>query len=119
MAMKQGGHMIIGIGDAAANTSSVATTVFTTSPLKDSTVNLRIISGDDQVTTKSEPISSTFKLVMWMVAVITVIAGIAHVALAGLWLAPTPNQQAAFEAMGAAWKVGFGALVGLLGGKSL
>jgi hypothetical protein len=48
---------------------------------------------------------------------ITIAAGIVQIVLATVWTAPTPNQQTTFEAMGFAWKVGIGAIVGLLGGK--
>ena len=58
-----------------------------------------------------------FKLVFLSVLAITVLCGIAQLILAGIWPQPTANQQAAFEAMGFAWKAGLGAILGLLGGK--
>lgn len=70
---------------------------------------------------KSSPaiavLSPYFKLIFLTVVVITVVAGGLHIFLAELWPNPTANQQSAFEAMGLAWKLGFGAIFGLLGGK--
>jgi hypothetical protein len=37
--------------------------------------------------------------------------------MASSWGAPTASQKEVFDAMGFAWKAGFGAIVGLLGGK--
>jgi hypothetical protein len=62
-------------------------------------------------------ISPTFKMVFIAVLVVTISCGIAELVLASVWEKPTTNQQAAFEAMGFAWKAGLGAILGLLGGK--
>jgi hypothetical protein len=62
-------------------------------------------------------VSPTFKLVFLSVLGITIAAGILQIALATVWSTPTANQQSTFEAMGFAWKVGIGAIFGLLGGK--
>ena len=62
-------------------------------------------------------LSSHFKLIFLTVVGITVVAGLLHVCLAGVWIAPTNNQQSAFESMGLAWKLGLGAILGLVGGK--
>jgi hypothetical protein len=62
-------------------------------------------------------VSPTFKLVFLTVVAITVAAALVQIALAAYWTTPTPNQQASFEAMSWAWKIGFGAIIGLLGGK--
>ncbi len=59
---------------------------------------------------------------MWILLIVlalTVLAGCAYIAMAALWETPSANQQSAFETMGTAWKMGFGALVGLLGGKNI
>jgi hypothetical protein len=37
--------------------------------------------------------------------------------MASIWGKPSAQQEQVFEAMGFAWKAGFGAIVGLLGGK--
>jgi hypothetical protein len=62
-------------------------------------------------------VSPQFKLVFVSVLAITVAAGVLQIVLAAYWTAPTPNQQAAYEAMSFAWKIGFGTIIGLLGGK--
>lgn len=61
--------------------------------------------------------SSTFTLIFAAVFVITVLSGIAQIVMAIYWEHPTSPQQEVFSAMGYAWKIGFGAIVGLLGGK--
>jgi hypothetical protein len=68
----------------------------------------------------SKPIvvNPNFKLVFLTVVAITVLSGIAQIAMASAWGEhPHPNQQSTFEAFGFAWKMGIGAIVGLLGGK--
>jgi hypothetical protein len=62
-------------------------------------------------------LSPTFKLVFLCVLFITLCCGTAQILLAAIWPAPTPNQHAAFEAMSFAWKLGLGAIFGLLGAK--
>jgi hypothetical protein len=62
-------------------------------------------------------VSPTFKLVFLSVLGITIASGLLQILLASVWPSPTPNQQSAFEAMSLAWKVGIGAIFGLLGGK--
>jgi hypothetical protein len=59
-----------------------------------------------------------FKLVFGAVVAITVLAGIAEIAMASIWTTPTEFQHEVFSAMDFAWKAGFGAIVGLLGGKA-
>ena len=65
-----------------------------------------------------ESVSPTFKLVIWAVIILTAGSGLGAIAIA---FAPgdplTPNQQAIFEMLNTAWKMGFGAIVGLIGGK--
>jgi len=60
----------------------------------------------------------TFKWALITVAAITLLSGIALIVLADIWHDPTPNQQSAFEAFDFAWKTGFGAFCGLVGGKA-
>jgi len=49
------------------------------------------------------------------------LAGIAQIAIASIWsnASPTGFQNEVFSAMGFAWKIGFGAVVGLLAGKKI
>jgi hypothetical protein len=72
-------------------------------------------AGDDP----SNPniLSRHFKLVFISVLAITVLSGLAQIVMATFWSTPTGPQQEVFLAMGFAWKMGFGAIVGLLGGK--
>jgi hypothetical protein len=58
-----------------------------------------------------------FKLVFVSVLAITVGSGLAAVLIAYLWIDPTHNQQAIFDALDFAWKAGIGAIFGLLGGR--
>jgi hypothetical protein len=69
-------------------------------------------------TVKTIKVNPTFKLIFLTVVGITILAGAVEVLLAGVWTAPSPNQQSAFEAMGFAWKAGIGAIFGLLSGKT-
>ena|SRR5260370_849729 len=62
-------------------------------------------------------LSPRFKLIFLTVLGITVVAGVAQIVLAAVWQTPSPNEQSTFEAFGFAWKLGLGAIVGLLGGK--
>jgi hypothetical protein len=70
-------------------------------------------------TRRQVTVSSHFKMVFWTITAITVLSFVASIAMAMAWGQPNANQQSVFEGAGWAWKVGFGALVGLLGGKSL
>ncbi len=62
-------------------------------------------------------VPSRFKWAFISVLAITVFAGVAEIIMASIWGTPTGLQQQSFLAMDFAWKAGFGALVGLLGGK--
>lgn len=64
-------------------------------------------------------LSPAFKLVVWIVVVFTLATGVAQIALAALWAEPTAMPRSAFESMATSWKMGFGALIGLLGGKAV
>jgi len=63
--------------------------------------------------------SSHYMVVVLIVTILTLLTGAAYVAMAWWWPAPTPNQQSAFETMGSLAKFGFGAIAGLLGGKTI
>jgi hypothetical protein len=61
--------------------------------------------------------SPYFKWVFLTVAAVTIVCGIGQVAMALSLGSPTAMQSDAFQNLGFAWKVGFGAIVGLIGGK--
>jgi hypothetical protein len=63
-------------------------------------------------------LSPRFKLIFFAVLILTILAGIAEIAMAAAWPTPTDQQHQVFLAMDFAWKAGFGAIVGLLGGKA-
>lgn len=75
------------------------------------------LGGVEKVRRPPALLKPGFKWALIMVVGITVLSGILVIALAGIWPAPTPNQQSAFEAFGFAWKAGIGAIFGLVGGK--
>jgi len=62
-------------------------------------------------------LSPTFKLVFLSVLALTIMSGAATVFFAWVWEEPTRNQQATFDAVSFTWKLGMGAILGLLGGK--
>lgn len=64
-------------------------------------------------------ISSHFKLVFLSILAITLLSGTVQTLLAFAWPDPTKPQQEVFEAMGFAWKLCLGSMVGLLGGKAI
>ena len=64
-------------------------------------------------------VSPTFKLVFITVVAITVVCGLLQIILAAYWTTPTGNQQATFEAMSWAWKIGFGAIIDCSAVRSL
>jgi hypothetical protein len=63
-------------------------------------------------------VGSAFALTFCGVFLITILCGAANIAMATIWIEPTPLQIASFEHSGTAWKLGVGALIGLLGGKT-
>jgi hypothetical protein len=75
----------------------------------------------DKVDSGAAPvrIPPAFKFVVLMVAAVTIGSGATEIGLALLLNHPTAMQQSAFEAMDSTWKLGIGALFGLLGGKSV
>lgn len=72
------------------------------------------------VVTQSQQIvvSPVFKLVFLTVVALTVLSGATAVLMAFVGDGVKPNQQAVFESMNTAWKLGLGAIFGLLGGKT-
>jgi hypothetical protein len=68
---------------------------------------------------KAIVVSSHFKLVFLSILAITLLSGAVQTLLAFSWPDPTKAQQEVFEAMGFAWKLCLGAIVGLLGGKAI
>ncbi|MGJ4898627.1 hypothetical protein ACQR2B_27950 [Bradyrhizobium oligotrophicum] len=65
------------------------------------------------------PVAAHFKLVFWSVLVLTLLVSVAFVALAVFVKDPTAGQTAAMETTRTLAVAGFGAIVGLLGGKSI
>jgi hypothetical protein len=63
-------------------------------------------------------VSPTFKLVFLTAVALTVLSGTIAVLTAFFANGVQPNQQAVFESMNTAWKLGLGAIFGLLGGKA-
>jgi hypothetical protein len=63
-------------------------------------------------------VSPVFKLVFLTVVFLTVGSGIAATVMAFAGDGSHPNEQAVFESMNTAWKLGLGAIFGLLGGKA-
>ena len=66
-----------------------------------------------------EPVAPAFKRAFLAVVILTAASGLGAIAIAFEAGDPLqPNQQAIFETLNTAWKMGFGAIVGLLGGKA-
>ncbi len=65
-----------------------------------------------------QPVSSAFKLTFITVLVLTVLSAAIVVYLAGIHN-PTEEQKRLVETFASSWKMGFGAIVGLIGGKKL
>jgi hypothetical protein len=66
--------------------------------------------------TKVDP---TFKMVFWAIIVLSVACLATNILMAVLIEDPTAPVEHALEITGSAWTVGFGAVLGLLGGKAL
>ena len=60
-----------------------------------------------------------FSLVFCGVLLITILSGIGNVVMASAWTEPTALQSSAFDNLATAWKMGTGALIGLLSGKTV
>lgn len=60
----------------------------------------------------------TFKMAFWAVLLLTIISAVASVFLATLEN-QTENVTALVETFSTTWKMGFGAFIGLIGGKTL
>src|SRR3974377_1400578 len=54
-------------------------------------------------------LSPRFKLIFIAVLAITILAGLAEIVMASIWISPTGLQQSVFSAMDFAWKAGLGA----------
>ena len=63
-------------------------------------------------------ISPTFKLVFLTVLFLTVLSAIGNIAVAFGATVPNPNQQTVFDTLNMGWKLGLGAIFGLIGGKA-
>jgi hypothetical protein len=106
----------MGIIEAAA--ANVATIIGQSiiSPFKTTQVNIR--STRRVATPRTEPVGPPYKLALLLVFLLTIgsLAGQAY--LATLWTGDlTPLQGKVVESLGFGWQAGFGAIVGLLGGK--
>jgi hypothetical protein len=78
------------------------------------------VSGTNVRTANNEiVVSPTFKLVFLTIVFLTLICGLAATTMAFAGDAKQANQQAVFESMNTAWKLGLGAIFGLLGGKAV
>lgn len=64
-------------------------------------------------------VSPVFKLVFITVVILTVASGLGATIMAFAADSSHANQQAIFETMGTTWKLGLGAIFGLLGGKTV
>lgn len=67
---------------------------------------------------QNSKISETFKIVFGTVTGITILSGLVGVGMAGQ-RDLTPQQVRVFEAAQLTWQTGTGALLGLLGGKTV
>ena len=101
--------------------SSIILPQAVTPPKADSPVRARTTDAafDPSKVPGAIVLSPAFKLVFLSVLAITVLSGVAQIVMASLWNSPTGLQLDVFSAMGFAWKTGFGAIVGLLGGKAI
>jgi len=59
-----------------------------------------------------------FKIALNAVIALTMACPVAEILMATFWADPTAMQQATYNTMDFGWKAGFGALVGLVGGKN-
>jgi hypothetical protein len=74
--------------------------------------------GSSRNRTKKEALSATYKMVLIYVGALTLLSFVVEIALA-IWGKdpPTGFQNTLFLGADFGWKAGFGAIVGLLGGK--
>ena len=68
---------------------------------------------------KETVVRSHFKMIFISVLVLTILGFGAEILLNVLWANPTSGQSTAIAAADGMFKAGFGAIVGLLGGKQL
>jgi hypothetical protein len=74
----------------------------------------------DEAPKQRQPIvvASQFKLVFLGVLVLTVVAGLVSVIMSMSIASLTQPEQTTLEMMQSTWKMGFGAFLGLIGGKA-
>ena len=72
-----------------------------------------------QMAAKKVATPQMLTLVFLAVVAITILAGFAQVAMASVWTSPTQAQMSVIESMGFAWKAGIGAILAMLGSKTL
>lgn len=114
-----------GVGNFIANSALIAAASLQ-SPAKESVIlpakGRRETDNQPRAAAMGDPaailISPRFKLVFISVLIITVMCAIAEVVMASVW--PTPNgpQGNVISTMDFVFKAGFGAMIGLLGGKA-
>lgn len=73
--------------------------------------------GDADTPKDVTPVSPQFKLIFFSVMALTVASGVACVVLASQSKGDESKQLV--ETFSTTWKIGFGAIVGLIGGKSV
>jgi hypothetical protein len=64
-------------------------------------------------------VSPHFKLVFWAVLILSVACLIANVTMSLMVETPNESTVHAMEITASTWTIGFGAMIGLLGGKAL
>jgi hypothetical protein len=67
---------------------------------------------------KLVPVDNSFKVIFFIVLIVSISAIIAAAVAAQFWTTPTPNQQRVFEALEWAYKLGMGAIIGLISGQA-
>ena len=76
-------------------------------------------ASKENTTSGKTKVDPTFKMVLWTIAVLSVGCLATNILMAILIEEPTVAVEHALEITGSSWTVGFGAVLGLLGGKAL